>query len=288
MNRKPVVSGTFYESEFGALTDQIEECFINENGPGTLPLKRKPEKMLKAMIVPHAGYAFSGSCAAWAYKELAESHFPKTYVILGFSHSGLQSGISKKDWETPLGIIPCDTGLADEIAEETVLDIDEVPHLNEHSIEVQLPFLQFSCRDRIKELKILPISVGRDISYKALAEQLFEALKGKDAVLIVSSDMTHYGKNYGYVPFTTDVEKRLGELDSKAIRLISGLDISGFAEFLNKTNITICGYYPILLLMAYLKLEPGGIEGRNVSYMTSGKLMDDFSSSVSYAGIVFE
>ncbi|MBD3204094.1 AmmeMemoRadiSam system protein B, partial [Candidatus Woesearchaeota archaeon] len=85
MVRNPVVDGQFYESDFSKLNFQIEESFKSKKGPGSLPVSRDEKKKIRGVIVPHAGYYFSGPCAAWAYKEIAETHFPKTYILLGFS-----------------------------------------------------------------------------------------------------------------------------------------------------------------------------------------------------------
>ncbi len=277
--RSPVVAGQFYASDFLELNKQIEECF--REGPGALPVKRTAQK-IKAIIVPHAGYVFSGKCAAWAYKEIAESHFPKTYVLLGFSHHGMRSGISIEDWKTPFGLVKTNKDLARELKD--IVPINEEPHTHEHSIEVQLPFLQFANKDRMKEIRILAISIGRDLDYKKVGTGLASALAGKDVVIIVSSDFTHYGPSYGYVPFTTDIPERLNKLDKQAIDLITALDVDGFAKFINETNITICGYYPILTLMKMLNQAEGSL----LMHYTSGDITKDYRNSVSYASILFK
>ncbi|MBN2422561.1 AmmeMemoRadiSam system protein B [Candidatus Woesearchaeota archaeon] len=288
MVRQAVVAGQFYDYDFDDLDKQIKQCFTSKFGPGGLPVRRDNEKHVKAIIVPHAGYFFSGSCAAWAYKELAESHFPRTYVLLGFSHQGLPSGISIEDWKTPFGIIKTNKSLAIELKENTSLDINEIPHQHEHSIEVQLPFLQFVNKDLMKEIKILAISISRDIDFKILGEEIAKVMANKDVVYIVSSDFTHYGSNYGYLPFTSDIEKRLNELDKGAIDLIKNLNISGFSEYINRTHITICGYYPILLLMKILSMEETKPLGSLLMHYTSGDIMKDHKNSVSYVSILFK
>ncbi|MFH0875724.1 MAG: AmmeMemoRadiSam system protein B [archaeon] len=287
MARQAIVEGKFYEKDFGALDKQITGCFTGEKGPGELPITRDDTKKIKAIIAPHAGYVFSGSAAAWAYKEIAERHFPKTYILLGFSHDGEDSGISIEDWKTPFGLIKTDKALAMHLKENTSLKINETPHISEHSIEVQLPFLQFVSKDQLANLNILPISIDRDIDFRTLGEEMYNALKGKDIVFIVSSDFTHYGRGYGYVPFTTDISARLKEMDEKAIDLIKWLKIDEFGDYLNRTQITICGYYPILLLMKILSMEEDKPKGSLLMYYTSGELTGDYSMSVSYVSMMF-
>ena len=145
MVRKPIVAGTFYEAEEEALNEQIKNCFLSKFGPGRLPeiKKEKKEKAVLGIIVPHAGYVYSGACAAYAYKEIAESASPDLFVIIGLSHSGYSSCISLEDWETPLGIARNDKDFGRSLI-KTGLKQNETAHSQEHSIEVQLPFLQFT------------------------------------------------------------------------------------------------------------------------------------------------
>ena len=105
MVREPSVSGQFYESSFDSLNKQIENCFHDKRGPGDLPVEKRSDQRISAVIVPHAGYMFSGACAAWAHKEIAESNFPDAFILLGPNHFGTGSGLSIGDWRTPLGLV---------------------------------------------------------------------------------------------------------------------------------------------------------------------------------------
>jgi MEMO1 family protein len=279
--REPTAFG-FYEDNFDMLEKQIKQCFMHKLGPGDLPIKKR-DKKLKAVIVPHAGYAYSGPCAAWAYKEIAEAEFPDVFIILGTTHTSRKSGISIEDWKTPLGVVKVDKNLAIKLKENTDLEIDEEIHKNEHSIEVQLPFLQFVNKDKLNNLKILPISVSNDIDFKKLAKDMKKVLKDKKVTYITSSDFTHYGPSYGYVPFSTDIEQRLEKLDKQAFDLITSFNTGGFIDFLNKTGDTICGFMPVLLLMELLENAKPEV----LLYYTSGSLTSDFKNSVSYASIIF-
>lgn len=283
--RKPIVAGQFYEAFPGRLEAQIKECFTHEKGPGELPVKTR-KKELKAIIVPHAGYAFSGPCAAWGYKELAESKLPDTYIFLGLDHSGYgKSALSLDSWETPLGIARIDNELGNQLLKKTELKNDPIAHSMEHSIEAQLPFLQFVNKNEPDKTKILPITISNDLDLKKLALDMMEAIMDLDrkVVFIVSSDFTHYGKNYRFVPFTSDVPKRLYDLDAGAIKFIKALDANGFAGYVDETMATICGRQPIYLLLSLLKKSKGEL----LQYYTSGDLTGDYKNAVGYAAIAF-
>lgn len=286
MVREPVVAGQFYEEEFDKLNKQLEFLFSSERGPGDLPVKRGKSK-IKAVIVPHAGYFFSGQCAAWAYKEVAEAEFPKAYIILAPNHNDYSSGISIEDWRTPLGLVKTDKDIIRGLKENTELEINESAHNSEHSLEVQLPLLQFVSKDKLGQLRIVPITIGRDIAYDKLGEDLFKYFLKKNIVFIISSDFTHYGPNYRYVPFTTDIPDRLNNLDLGAIDLIKKIDFKGFADYVNKTNITICGYMPILILLKLLSLYEMQPKAELLMHYTSADILGDHRNSVSYVSIVF-
>lgn len=301
--RKSIVAGHFYESSFNELTKQIEACFFSSKGPGGLPLKRRTKNII-GVISPHAGYFFSGACAACSYKEIGESEFPDAYVILGPNHYNFQSGLSIKDWETPFGIIESDRETIKVIEKNTILKLNEEVHLFDHCIEVQLPFLQFVSYDRINDLKIIPISLGNDLNFYEIGKQLynvfFNKVRNKKFVFIVSSDFTHYGRNYDYLPFRKDIKKNIYELDNSAIELIKNIDIEGFKNYLKKTEITICGYRPILVFLVILKLLKKNKINNNINtnlnfnnkiellmHYTSGDIIDDFKNSVSYVSMSF-
>ena len=279
--REPIAT-EFYEDNFDALEKQIIECFKHKLGPGDLPIKKR-DKKLKAVIVPHAGFSYSGPCAAWAYKEIAESEFPQTFVLLGSTHTSSKSGISLEDWKTPFEVVKTDKDLAIEIKDNTDLEIDEGTHMNEHSIEVQLPFLQFVNKDKLSNLRIVAIAVSNDIDYKKLANDLNKVIKNKNIIFIVSSDFTHYGPNYGYVPFSSDIKERLEKLDEEAFNNIKKLNANEFGDFINKSGATICGFMPILLLLEMFDESKVDV----LLYYTSTALTGDEKNSVSYASITF-
>lgn len=284
--RKSVVSGTFYESDFELLERQITACFKHEKGPGDIPVKRG-EKVIRAVVAPHAAYFYSGACAAWSFQQVAEAKFADCYVMLGPNHSGMgKSGISLADWQTPLGVVQTDKVLGKQLVERSELVVDESAHQREHSIEVQLPFLQFVGKDRLRDLRILPISIRDDISLHKLALDMKEVLIDSDKriVFVVSSDFTHYGATYGYLPFSSDIPQRLYDLDTGAIKHLLKLDAMRFMDYVNETGATICGVLPLILLCKLL----GKGEGQLLQYYTSADIMGDFRNAVGYASLVFE
>ena len=286
MVRAPIVAGQFYPSDFHELEEEIKRCFTDKRGPGALPINKRQGKILGA-IVPHAGYIYSGACAAWVYKEIAESEFPDLFVVIGPSHTGIAScSTMLDDWKTPLGMVRCDKDFARLLAEKTELALDESPHILEHSIEVQLPFLQFACRDNFSQLRFVPVVVSHNINIKRFALDLKELIldSNKRVTIIVSSDFTHYGPAYGYMPFESEPRKRMYELDSRAIRVIKQKDSSKFLSFIQETGATICGYIAIAILLETLPR----CDVKLLQYYTSGDVIGDYRNAVGYAAIVFK
>jgi AmmeMemoRadiSam system protein B len=289
MVRETAVAGQFYENDFDYLTKQIEKCYTSKKGPGDLPINRS-DSALTGVIVPHAGYDYSGACATWAYKEIAESSFPDVFLLLGPNHFGFGSGLSIEDWKTPFGIVKTDKDFIIGLKENTSLKIAEQNHLTEHSLEVQLPFLQFSNKDHMKDIRIAPIVLGRDFDYKKLAKQLHDFLKKQrnKVVFIMSTDFTHYGSHYGYVPFTSDIPERITQLDKGAIKKIMKYDSQGFKEYINKTGITMCGYMGVLVFLELMQYREKKPSSHLLMHYMSGDLTGDFSNSVSYVSMVFK
>ncbi|MBT5021271.1 AmmeMemoRadiSam system protein B [Candidatus Woesearchaeota archaeon] len=289
--RQPIVSGQFYEEDFELLVDQIKDCFTNKFGPGEFPLNER-SKHVKAIIVPHAGFMCSGACAAWAYKEMGESEFPDTFIILGTNHQSTTTSTCDLDWETPLGVVRSDKEIIQELESEGML-ISNRDHQFEHSIETQLPFLQFVSKDYLKDLKIVPILVGNNYDdYTELITKILKKLE-KKVIFIVSGDFTHFGSNYSYNPFNTNIKNNLTALDKSIINPLLKLDTNAFLKEINKTQATVCGKYPIAALIDILNIFDSNTPGKlmNVQllqYYNSGDIFGDYSSAVGYAAIKFE
>ncbi len=286
MVRKAVFAGQFYEHNEQDLDKQITECFEGKNGPGALPLNKRAG-IIQAIIAPHAGYTYSGACAAWAYKEIAESEFADVYIILGPNHAGNGNALSMQGYETPFGLARVDQEFANALLEKnSELKVDETAHEAEHSIEVQIPFLQFATKDKMHELKIVPIILS-NIDYNKLGLDIKETIieSGKKVVIIVSSDFTHYGRNYHYIPFSTDVKKNIYNRDKQGIELIEKLNADAFMGYIDETMGTICGAFPIATLLKSIKSDKIEL----LQYYTSADLEEEqsYKNSVSYAAMVF-
>ena len=284
--RQPAVAGAFYEKDFERLERQLKGCYVHKKGPGALPISKR-EKRVSAIITPHAGYQYSGPCAAWAYKELAESVFPDAYLIIGTNHSGYPSTTTAlNDWQTPLGVVRVDQELARSLIQSGIAQEDLGPHPHEHSIEVQLPFLQVSSAKNLDKLRFLPLMLAPDVSVKDLALDLKELLldSGKRVTLIASGDFTHYGPNYHYIPFSEHVPQKLHDLDMGAIRHIKELNAEGFFDYVQDSGATICGHLPITLLLEMV----GKATVQLLQYYTSADITGDWKNAVGYAALSFE
>jgi MEMO1 family protein len=284
MIRKPCVAGQFYPPKFKELENLIIKCFKHRLGPGDLPISKR-NKNLKAVIVPHASFSFSGPCAAWGYKEIAESKFPDTYIILSPNHTGTgKTSTTSHDWETPFGIVKSNKELIKQIVSSTEIVDDINPHLYDHATEVQLPFLQFVSKEHLQNLKIVPISIRNDINFKDLALNLKEVLMdyGKPVTFIISSDLTHYGPAFHYLPFELNKKESLNELDNKIINLIKKGDPEKLYDFFEETGATVCGIFPLILILNLIKFS----EGTLLQYYTSGDLTNNYKNSVGYASLI--
>jgi len=284
--RKPIVAGQFYPAGKAELEAEIRKSFTSKFGPGALPGKRGTKKLYGA-IAPHAGYFYSGAGAAWVYKEIGEAEFPDVYIMLGVNHSGPLTCSSDEDWETPLGTVKCDTEFIKKL-EEKGIPIKNPAHNREHSIEVQLPFLQSVSKDRTKDLKIAPIMIA-DESFEKWGRMIKETITEtkKKAVIICSSDFTHYGHSYGYAPFDTHIYENMQKLDGNAINFITKPNPKSFLDYTHKTGATICGKCGISVLLWLMKYLTTENKGKLLKYYTSGDVVEEYSNAVGYAAIVF-
>ncbi len=278
--RRPSQSGVFYPNSRESLLSIIQDCFTHKLGPGGLPEVRGDDnKRIIGVISPHAGYIYSGVIAAFSYKILAQYKELKTAIIIGPNHTGIGSGISimtKGEWETPLGRVKINEKIAEAIVKaSSIIDIDDTAHRYEHSIEVQIPFLQYLFKDKIS---IVPISMMmQDIESSAeIATAIFKASNEGNMAIIASSDMTHY-------------ENQLSaeQKDKMALDSIMKLDIEGLYKVIATHNISICGYGPIAVLMNYAELSKV-TEIRLEAYRTSGDISKDYTSVVGYASVSFK
>jgi AmmeMemoRadiSam system protein B len=273
--RKPAVSGMFYAATARDLEEQIEWCYKHELGPGAIPqVNSKGPREVVAIVVPHAGYYYSGPVAAHAYKELAEDGIFDTAVILGPNHTGYGYPVSLwagDGWSTPLGEVEINKKLAQRLLGE-VIKADETAHIHEHSIEVQLPWLQYL----YKKVKIVPITMlAQDIeTARTVGKAISQA--GDNLIIIASSDFTHY-----------EPQSIAMEMDSSVMEAIVALDEEELYERCESLNCTMCGYGPVASAIVAAK-EMKAKKATLLKYATSGDTSGDFSRVVGYGSIVIK
>lgn len=264
MVRNPAVAGQFYSGTKAALQKEVERYLL------------KGAEKIKAIgvISPHAGYMYSGPVAG---ATLSSVEFEDTCIIMGPNHTGEGrpfSIMTEGTWKLPLGDCKIDTELAKSIlGNSNYLQEDERAHRYEHSVEVQIPFLQVLKR----EFKIVPIVLS-DASveiYRNIGKEIAKSLKGKyTATIIASSDMTHY-----------EPQGIAKQKDEKAIDAILNLDEDSLITTIKKYDISMCGYAPTCVMLAASK-ELGAKKAKLIKYQTSGDVTGDYNAVVGYAGVV--
>jgi len=277
--RFPAVAGTFYAATKEALVRQIRNCFLHRLGPGSLPeVSEDGERRIAGLVSPHAGYMYSGPVAAHGYHRLASDGRPEVFVILGPNHTGYGSPVSMVNrgvWVTPLGEAVVDEDVAKAIFRASgIVDVDPVAHRYEHSIEVQLPFLQYLYGPSIR---FVPICMGlQDLeTSREVGEAVAEALRDRDGVVVASTDLTHY-----------EPQSLAEEKDRALIEAITAMDERRVMEVLEAKSVSACGYGPVCAaIVASRKL--GARVGELLSYRTSGDVTGDYSAVVGYTSILF-
>lgn len=262
MIRKPAVAGSFYPSEPAVLKQELEGYLACEQKPGRLT----------GLVVPHAGYVFSGAIAAIGYRSAV---IPPTVVLVGPNHHGLgpqASLFASGQWQTPLGKVPVDAELGSQLLDACqLLESDELAHRFEHSLEVQLPFLQVLRPD----LSIIPISLGHGEldDWLQLGHELGAALRraGQPVLLVASTDMNH---------FASAEESR--RVDLQAIAKMEAYDPAGLFALVREQEISMCGVIPAVVVLEAARVL-GGASCRLLHYGHSGEINGDHSSVVGYA-----
>jgi len=268
--RPPVAAGSFYPLEKDRLNKILEKCFQEIE---------KTEKNVIGAIVPHAGYIYSGKTAAYAYSQMKKSNF----LIIGPNHDvfGSKFGIMAQGlWATPLGRVEINQKMSKKLLENcNLLENDFLSHKNEHSIEVQLPFLQYKFGNNFK---FVPISVKNEYPNQDFLEKCeivgnsIAKSIDKNWTIIASSDFSHY------VP-----KKYAKMVDKDAIDSILKLDEKEFFEKIRKNNISICGFGPIAIAIIVAK-KLGAKKAELLKYSTSGDITREEKSVVGYASLVIE
>jgi len=268
----------FYAGSAQSLRAQIEECYAHKLGPGVLPkVSDRNLQSVVALVSPHAGYMYSGPVAAHGFYQLAADGRPDTVVLFGPNHRGSGSALAVvRDgvWRTPLGDVEIDTSIADLISKECrIVDVDDSAHAFEHSIEVQLPFLQHLYGSAFK---FVPIAfLMQDLqSSREVGSAVAKALEGKNAVVIASTDMTHY-----------EPQRSAETKDKAAIDALLKLDEEKLYSTVEALNMSMCGYGPTVAAITAAKAL-GTRKARLLCYKTSGDITGDYSAVVGYASIM--
>jgi len=241
-----------------------------------------------AFVVPHAAPAYSGVVAAAAYRAIFARQ-PDCAIIAGFSHSREMAGIATPDIDaffTPLGAVGVHTELARELSSHPPFHMASEKQVCDHSVEIQLPYLRYA----VEHVRVLPLYVGRlnPIERQSAARRIAHLLEG-NVVLIASSDFTHFGRGFGFLPFPPDehAPERVRDLDHRVIAAAATLDESRFFQTLQDTGATVCGAAPIALLLAAIRNLAGMNAQRELDYQISAELTGDFRESVSYAALAY-
>jgi hypothetical protein len=273
--RRPVTAGGFYSSYSETLKKQIVECFSHKLGP-----KGFKNQKVVAAVVPHAGYVYSGPVAAWVYSRVEKANF----IILGPNHTGMgeQFALMKSGlWKTPLGEVAIDEGVADKILSECgILAQDVTAHQQEHSIEVQLPFLQYRYGG---DFKFVPITILNEFAddvllenCKSLGKAIANVIKKQKErwIVLASSDFSHY------VP-----QKTAKEIDLSLIKEIKKLDEKRFFGKIAEKGASVCGFGAIATAIIAAK-ELGAKNCELLKYATSGDVTGETDSVVGYSSII--
>lgn len=275
--RKSPLAGAWYPADREALQRQLDG-FLAEAGEPV------PPGEILALVSPHAGYKFCGRTAAHGFAFVKGKEFSRV-IILGVNHRAPLKGICVSiydAYQTPLGKVPVDRVVCDKLAKNALFRTAPQLEDDEHSVEMQIPFLQAT----VKNLKIVPLIVGTLSAdeYRQAAEAIRQFVDDKTLV-VASSDFTHYGARFGFEPFKGEkkLKERIRELDEGAIQEILKGDAAAFRAYIERTGATICGCKPIELM---LNLFPNA-SAKLVHYSSSAEVTGgDYSDSVSYASIV--
>lgn len=278
MVRRPAVAGSFYPRDKDELQKLVKDSFLHPLGPGKLPPSPATGAKVVAVVAPHAGYVYSGPVAAYSYLHVSSLRKPDLIIIVAPNHYGVGSGVSAYSsgvWETPLGTMRVDQEAAEELANETgIVDFDPAAHRLEHSLEVQLPFLQTLYGDSVSFLPV-SISFQDKETTQSLAAGVAKLARTRRTVLVASSDLTHY-----------EPAEQARKKDMALLSEVLKMDTESFYSTLEKLEITACGFGAISAIMQASKLL-GLKEGELLKYASSGDTTGDTAQVVGYAAVRF-
>jgi len=272
----PLAEMGWYSRDPQRLGDEIQGYLDAATG--------EPPPAIMALILPHAGYRYSGPVAAWGVKQVAGKRFTRV-IVIGASHRprGMNT-VSVPEYThyaTPLGEIPLDLEFIRAFKMHSVVQPDPRAHHGEHCVQIELPLLQKA----LGAFRLVPIIVQPlDLATVERLAAVLRGFVGPETLVVASSDFTHYGEDYGYVPFTEDVAAKLKTLDMGAVAAIEKRDAEGFLDYCEETGATICGRSAIAVLLAML---PADARATRLRYDTSGRMEGRYDRSVSYVSLAF-
>jgi len=276
--RRPAVAGSFYDGDSKSLNIQIKNCFLNKIGPGEVPLVNpKKQNNIIGLISPHAGYMYSGPVAAHGFYKIALDGKPDTIIILGPNHRGFGEEVSimaEGKWKTPLGELEIDRDIAEDILRNSkIIKNDKKAHQYEHSIEVQLPFIQYIFGNNIK---FVPICMTRqDINTDIeIARSICSSAVDKNILIIASSDFTHY-----------ETQEYAENVDKQAINAILEFNPKKLYDMIYHQNLTMCGPGPITVMLLACETL-GAKKSELLKYATSGDVSGMYDQVVGYASLI--
>lgn len=276
--RRSALAGQWYSNKANELRTSIETYL--QDAPDLVPAGSD----IRALVVPHAGHYWSGSTAAVGYNALDISKYRRVFILCPNHRMPVHGTVSVTvdAFETPFGKIMVDKPVLENWSEAGLIHLDDVPHREEHAIEIQLPFIQMIFKGHSPT--IVPLIVGEQTKddAKKLGDALRSELKDDDLV-IISTDLMHYGANYGYVPFGSPVMPQIREYDAATIASIAALDAQAFEAYANRMPHAACGLNPLRILS--YAFENSGLKGVELAYDTSGRRSGATDMSVSYVAM---
>lgn len=245
--RFPAVAGAFYPRDPPSLRSTVEECFTGPRGPGAFPTAppdagRAPQRTLVAGVAPHAGYVYSGAVAAHLFLRLARERAPSTVLLLGVNHHGRGSlfSVTDEDWRTPLGTVPTDRELVGALAHGPV-ELDPRAQDEEHSIEVEVPFLQTIYPVSSLRVVALQVTFTDFALLEELGRHIRRTIEGKDVLLLASTDLSHY------LPPGAGKKQ-----DDRALEPLLRMDARGLYDRVVREDISMCGIAPTTAMLCAL------------------------------------
>lgn len=276
-------AGSWYPADKQELTNLLNQM---SNAAQQRFAMQTDHAQIRALIAPHAGYSFSGIVAAAVYNLVEKNEIDRT-IILAPSHFIPLNGIAAplfSRYRIPTGTLSVDRTAIQKIANDPLIIHADAYFTPEHSVEMQLPFIQRA----LPRVPIMPLIVGSlDNDQVARIASLLKQCITPKTLVVVSSDFTHYGKNFQYVPFTNHVLLNIDQLDSSVLQPIQHQERAGFESIINKTHDTVCGYNPIRILLELIHQNAfGRVATRLVAHDTSYPISHDDTNVVSYAGLI--